>query len=266
MGAHGVHRGRGHVVEALGPPGAHVEDARDARVVEEEEVHAHDVLDRHEVAALLAGPVAGAPLEEPHAPVGDVLVEEVERDRRHAALVGLARAVDVEIAEARELQAHARELAAHDLVEEELGVAVHVERRLVLARLAELAAGAVHRGRGSVDQAHRARPAPAQQGHRVLVVVLHHVAPVGLHRVRARALVQDGRGVLVRPGLEALEEVALVHEVRDLEVAQVRHLLCAREVVDRDDVALAAGVQRPHEVRSDESSGAGYDQCHGLVP
>ena len=66
------------VVEALRATGAHVEDARDLRVVKEEEVHANHVVHVDEVADLLAGSVAVAPLEEAHAPVLQELVEEVE--------------------------------------------------------------------------------------------------------------------------------------------------------------------------------------------
>src|SRR5260221_7859977 len=132
-GPNRVHRGARHLVEAFRAPGAHVEDARELGMVEEEEIHANHVLDRDEVADLLTGPVAGAAFEEANPPLGEVLVEEMECDRRHAALVRLARAVHVEVAEARDLRGLRRQAAAHRLVEEELGIAVQLERGLVLS-------------------------------------------------------------------------------------------------------------------------------------
>src|SRR5476651_1265726 len=132
-------------------------------MVEEEEIHAHHVLDGNEIAQLLARPEPGAPLEELHPARGEKLVEEVESDRSHAALVGFAGPVDVEVAEAREGRRLRRQPAANRLVEEELGVAVHVERRLVLARLAEYLARAIHRRRRSVDEEKLARLAPLHE-------------------------------------------------------------------------------------------------------
>ena len=140
-----------HVVEALRLARADVEDAARSSGWSRKKrftFTASSTLtkSRH----LLAGAVAGAALEEAHAPLLQVLVEEMEGDRGHAPLVGLARPVDVEVAEARDLRRAPGEPAAHHLVEEELRVAVHVERRLVLARLAE-------------DAARRRRPRPTRR-------------------------------------------------------------------------------------------------------
>ena len=73
---------------------------------------------------------------------------------------------------------------------------------------------------------------------RVAVVVLHHVAPVGLHGVGAGALVQHRRRPRRRtpPLAMRCEEVALVEVVGDLAVGEVGELLGAREVVHGDDV------------------------------
>src|SRR5205814_3040190 len=96
--AHGVHRGRGHVVEAARPSRADVENAGGSRMVDKVEIDLDHVFHGHEVANLLPGGVAAAAFEESHAPLVTVLVEEVERYRRHSSLVRFARAVDVEIA------------------------------------------------------------------------------------------------------------------------------------------------------------------------
>src|SRR5258708_775016 len=58
---------------------------------------------------------------------------------------------------------------------------------------------------------------------------------------------------------QAPDEVALVDEVRDLEVGEVGDLVGARKVVDGDDVALAAQVERFHQVGTNEARGAGDD-------
>src|SRR5258706_7221479 len=144
--ANGVDRGARNVVEALGAAGADVEHTRDG-MVEEVQVHAHRVLHRDEIANLLARAIAVAALEEANASLGQVLVEKMEGDRSHAALVRLARTIHVEVAKARDLRAAPGEAAAHHLVEEKLRIPVDVERRFELARLAEDPPRAVNRGR-----------------------------------------------------------------------------------------------------------------------
>ena len=89
--AAGVDRRGGDVVEALRAPGAHVEDARLPRMIEEVEIDRDHVVDGHEIAPLLAVAVAAAALEELDLAARAKLVEEMERDRRHAALVLLVR-------------------------------------------------------------------------------------------------------------------------------------------------------------------------------
>src|SRR6185369_15378575 len=190
------------------------------------------------------------------------LVEEVEGDGGHAALVGFARAVDVEVAEPGDLRRALVEHAPHRLVEQELRVAVDVERPLVLARLLEDAARSVHRGRRRVDARHALLLAPREEVQRVLVVVLHHVAPVGLHGVGAGALVQDRAHAVEVAGAQPRDQVELVDVIGDLAVGDVRHLLGALQVVDGDDVGLAARVERLDEVRADEAGGAGDDERH----
>ena len=62
--------------------------------------------------------------------------------------------------------------------------------------------------------------------------------------------------------LQPLEEVLLVDEIRDVAIDQIAELVGAREIVHRDDVALAALVQRAHQVGTDESGSAGDDVDH----
>ena len=74
------------------------------------------------------------------------LLVEVEHHRRHAALVVLLRAVDVEVAQAGDLRRGGAEARAHPAVEEHLRERVHVERLLALLALAPgqwISAGAI---------------------------------------------------------------------------------------------------------------------------
>ena len=262
-GAHRVDRDDRDLVVGRRRAAAEIEDAASLRVVEELEVDLDDVVDRNEIASLLARGVACAALEEPHAALRAILVEEMHHDGCHASLVPLARAVDVEVAEAGDRRRAVGQQPPHVLVEQELGVAVDVERRLVRALLAEHAAAAVDRCARRVQERHVVALAPVEERHRVPVVVAHHVAAVGLHRVGARALVQDRADVVVEVAIrEAQEEFLLVHVVGDLAVGEVPELVGLREVVDGDDVGLAAQVERADEIRADESGGSGDDGVH----
>src|SRR5258708_23355297 len=61
----------------------------------------------------------------------------MQRDRRHPALVCFARAVNVEISQPDHLRAVVLPAPAHDLIEQEFRVAVHIERPLIGAPLLE---------------------------------------------------------------------------------------------------------------------------------
>ena len=108
--------------------------------------------------------------------------------------------------------------------------------------------------------------APVEQVERVAVVVLHHVAPVGLHRVGAGALVQHRvrRSLVERAVADALDEVLLVEVVGDLAGRRGWRTFSARERLSTATMSrLAARVERLHEVGADEAGGAGDDQGHG---
>src|ERR1700756_2754423 len=119
----------------------------------EPQVHGADVVDVDEVAALLAVAVAVAALEQLALAGLEDLVVEVEGGAGHLALVLLAGPVHVEVTETHHLALEARlDAAAQVLVEQELGIAVDVERRFVAPLLLEHLAAAVDRGRGGVDE------------------------------------------------------------------------------------------------------------------
>src|SRR6185369_911145 len=122
-----VDRRHRDIVEALCPAGAEVEDAGLLGMVEEKEIDLGDIADEDEIAHLPAVLVAMRTLEQLDLAVGLELVVVVESHRGHAALVGFARAIDVEVAEADDLRRWAlRQPLANDLIEQELGVAIDV--------------------------------------------------------------------------------------------------------------------------------------------
>src|SRR5208282_5237337 len=125
-----VYRRRRDRIESRRRARAEIEDAGALRMVEKVEVHLDDILDADEVAALLAGRITARAFEELDLGGCAILLNEVPNDRRHAPFVCLARTIDVEIAEPGHLRGALGQQASHILVEQELRVAIDVERRL----------------------------------------------------------------------------------------------------------------------------------------
>src|SRR5574343_1899313 len=256
-----VDRRHGDIVEALRPPGAEVENPRLFRMVQEEEIDLGHIADEHEVAHLAAVFVAVRAFEQLHLAFSTELVEVVEGHRGHAPLVVLARAIDVEIAEADDLRRRVLGQAlTHDLVEQELRITVAVERAFVLTLFLEDAAGAIGSGRRSVEELDVLVLAPVEQDHGVTVVVLHHVAAIGFHGVGTGAFVQDGLDLaVVMTGLDAGNEILLVDVIGDVAIDQVLELVGLGQVVDRDDVLHAALIERLDDGGTNETGGTGHD-------
>src|SRR5574343_416062 len=144
----GVDRGDGDIVEALCITRAEVEDAGDLRVFEEPEIDTYQVFDKHEVALLTAIGVAVRAFKEFDLAVLTELVEVVKSHGGHAALVRFVRAIDIEVTETGDLGGTVLDTLTHDLIEEQLGVAVHIERCFTGRLFPELAAAAVGGGAG----------------------------------------------------------------------------------------------------------------------
>src|SRR5882762_4133724 len=139
--AAGVDRGERHVVEALRPPGPDVENARQLGVIEKMQIDLGHVLDRDEVAALLAVRVSPGPDKGAHAPLRRILTEEVPGHGSHTVLVPFVGTVHVEVAEPGDLRARFAQAPPDRLIEQEFRVAVDVERRLELSLLAKARSG-----------------------------------------------------------------------------------------------------------------------------
>ena len=66
--------------------------------------------------------------------------------------------------------------------------------------------------------------------------------------------------------LQLLQEVLLVEKIRDLAVDQVPELVGLLEIIHRNDVVLAALVERLDEIGTDKAGGAGNDVVHIQTP
>src|SRR5712692_4335967 len=257
-----IDHGGGDLVKGLRPAGAAVEDARSFAIFEQPEIHRDGVVHVNEVAPLLSIAITVRTCKQSHAGVGLILLEGLQGDRMHLLLflVRLVGAVNVEIAQSRDLRGALLEAPSRVLVEKKLRVGVDIERVFVLARFDELPARAVYRRGRGINERDLLLLTPIEQRLGVLVVVLHHAPAVGLHGVGVGTLVQQhvDRAVEMASG-DSREKVALVQVVLDLEPRKVLHLLAVFEVVHRDDLANPLAVKRLYEPRADEARRAGDD-------
>ena len=152
----------------------------------------------------------------------------------------------------------------HVAVELQLRVRVHVERTLARGVLDAAVRQAVDRCAGGVDQRDPPLQAPVEDLPRVRVIVVHHVAAVGLGRVGAGALVKHGVGAPEgRAPADRAAELLAVDVIGELAAGQVPELVAVGQVIDSDDIFVAACVQGADEVAADEPGGAGdHDRPH----
>ena len=77
---------------------------------------------------------------------------------------------------------------------------------------------------------------------------------------------QDRRQLVFEiTGVEPRDEFVPVEIVGDFNVGEIAKFFAVFEIVDCDDVGLASPIKRVHEVRSDETGGAGDDDIHGVI-
>ena len=162
--------------------------------------HVDDIVDPDEVSALLAiREVRPRALEEPHLAAGADLVERVQDDARHRALVALAEAVDVEELEAAPRGGRVPFPLPPERPEIELllRIAVRIQRlqtrQECLVVVVPEAPVAVRRRTACVDERHAVRRAEVPELLRVLEIHPPQERDVELRRARARAEVHDSR-------------------------------------------------------------------------
>ena len=260
-----VHGGHGNVVERLRTPGAQVEHTALAGALQEPQVDGDHVAHEHEVARLFAGAIAAVGAEELDLAGVAELVEVMERDRGHAAFVLLARAVDVEVAEPCDLRVRGGQHAPHHIVEQQLRVAIDVQRSLEFRRFAERRATAIGGRRRRVQQPRAAQLAGVEQVLRAPVIGVEHEAAVVLHRVGAGALVQHRLDAAELAFREARVELGAVEVVAQPGAQQVAVLRAVGQVIDANHVVDADRIQPVHEVAADHAGRAGDDDFHGAA-
>ena len=110
-------------------------------MVQKPQVDGHHVVYKHEVAHLTTRAVPAVPTKQFHLSVRVVLIKLVKSNAGHAALVLLARAVNIEVSKARDLGRGVfkplANLTAQTLVKQQLRVAIDVQRTLKLRRFNE---------------------------------------------------------------------------------------------------------------------------------
>src|SRR5574343_1078582 len=245
-----------HVIETARRTGTNIEDARFFRMVEEMQIDPGDIVNIHKIALQAwaqADPAIG--LQLPEALVGE---------RSGRPLVGFARAINVEVTQTDDLRGRTfRQPLANDLVEQELGIAMDVERRFMRALFRAYAAAAIYGGAGSIQELDILVLAPVEQDHGVTIVIFHDVATVGFQGIRTGALMEDGIDLAVEmPGLDAVDEIVLVEVIDNIATGQIPELAGRGQIVDGDDVPKTALVECLDDVGADEASRTGNDDIH----
>ena len=260
-GAQGVDHGAGHVVKGLGAARAEVEDAAFLGVVEVPQVDRHHVVHKHKVAHLRASCVAAVFTKQLNPALGPKLVELVVSHAGHAALVLLVRAVDVEIPKTHHLRARVLQLgaklAAHHLVKQQFGVAVDIERRFKSRVFFEGGRAAIGGCRRRVQKPRALRLRGVEELLGRLEVVLHHVLAVKFHGVAASAFVEDGFHMAVALGSKGAVKSVGVYIVGNFEAGQVAKLVALGELVHRNDVVNATGVEPGNDLAANKAGSAG---------
>jgi hypothetical protein len=254
----------GNGAERLGAAGAAIEDAARASLPQPQ-IDVGDIADMNEIAALFARAKTVIGAEQLWVLASPDLVEQMEGDRGHSALVRLARAINIEVAQARHRRMIGVENGSPDIVVEQfLRIGIDVERPLERRVLAKLGAAAIDGGRGGVEEGDPQRQAGMQQPLRIGVVHLHHVLAVPLGGGRAGALMEDGLDAAEIAGLDARQELVLVEIVGDLVIGQIGDLAAIGEVIDDDYVVMAFGIERGDDVGADHAGAARDDDHEGL--
>src|SRR5256885_10208598 len=171
------------------------------------------------------------------------------------------------ISEARNLRRAIREQPADVLIKQPLRIAVDIQRRLSRSFLAKHLARAIARSRRSVEKGNIVILAVLQQRSRIAVIVGKHQPAVGFHGVRASALMQHRRDVVVEVAVgQSWQELVLVEIVGDIAIDEIAEIIRTRKAVDRDNPCLSAGVQCADQARSDEAGSTGDDNVQARSP
>src|SRR5690606_11471935 len=87
---------------------------------------------------------------------------------------------------------------------------------------------------------------------------VQHVVAVALRGVRACPLMKNGLDILDLPLGDALAKIVLVQVIGDFSVHQIQELVALGQIVDHQDIGMAAPVQAAHDIAADEAGASGY--------
>ena len=169
---------------------------------------------------------------------------------------------DIEIAEADNLALGQGHDAADEAVELELGIGIGIQRLFAGRVFAEaVLAAAISRSRRSIEEGNLALHAVAQEILAAFIVVLHHVAAVVVHRVRAGPFMEDDVDVAAVEGVvgHLFVEVGIVHIIKEIKALEVAAFAAVRQVVDDEDVVDVPVVQLFYDIAADKTGTACYN-------
>ena len=210
-------------------------------------------------------------LEQLHGAPGLDVVEAPRQHAHHRALVIFVGAEHVEELQPGPLRRQpfaARGAFGHRHVEQMLAPAVEVHRPQLLQGVHGLvvakavAAVAIGRRRGRVDQRRGVRRAPVQQPHRQPEIGLDHQIAVGRRGLGDGAEMDDG---LQPAALQPVHQFRGRHEIGEPALGQIAPFAVMAEHVAHGHVP-AGVIQRSHDVRPDKTGAPGHQQhaipCH----
>src|SRR5690606_28168546 len=224
---------------------------------DEMQIDVHHVVDMNEVAHLSAVIVTVPAAEQAHVAVLYELIEVVEGYRRHATFVLFLRPIHVEVTQTDHRRSQVAHATPQHLIEQVLGIAIDIEWRFIGRVFHVDGARAVHRGGRSVHEGNAPLLAQLEELERDPIVVVEHVVPIALGRVRTGALVQHDLHVGNIPLSNPQSEIVLVLVVGNFAAHQVAKLVALGKVVDHQDVGITATIQATDQIAADESGAAG---------
>ena len=186
----------------------------------------------------------------------------LENERSHAVLMIFLGTEDIEIAEADDLALGQGQDAADEAVELELGIGIGIQSLFTRRVFAEaILAAAIGRSRRRIEEGNLALHAVTQEILAAFVVVLHHIASVVVHRIRAGPFMEDDVDVAAVEGIvgHLFIEVGIVHIIKEIEALEVAAFAAVRQVVDDEDVVDAPVVQLFYDIAADKTGTTCYN-------
>src|SRR5690606_7405118 len=89
-------------------------------------------------------------------------------------------------------------------------------------------------------------------------VVIEHVMPIALGGIGARTLVKHGLDIRKLPLGNPLTEIVFMQIVGNLPVDQIHELIAFGQVVDHQNIGIAALIQAAHNITADKAGSSGY--------